>query len=109
MIQALLTYSSQLVIKHYIILIIDDYAIFLDKFHKDLPKGIEMHRSKTGTYYYTNCSDPSVFSDLDLQIDDHLYKIPASMYLECLKDLCYSRISEKKGNFWVLGIVFLQM
>lgn len=86
-----------------------DYAIFMNEFHTDLPIGVEMHRSKTGGYYYTNCSDPNVFSDLDLQIDDHLYKIPAPLFIKCLEDTCFNRIRMKPEKFWVLGIVFLQM
>jgi hypothetical protein len=49
-----------------LIFIEDDYTAFMNELHKELPKGVGMYKSKTGYYYYTNCSDASVFSDLDL-------------------------------------------
>lgn len=80
----------------------------MDEFHKDLPKGIEMHTSKSGGYYYTNCTNPSVFSDLDLQLDDHLYAIPAVFFVTSYDGICYSKIGVTTDKFWVLGVVFLQ-
>ena len=79
----------------------------MNEFHTDLPKGVEMHRSKTGAYYYTNCSDPTIFSDLDLQIDDHLYAIPAPFFLTSYEGICYNKFGVSADEFWVLGIVFL--
>ena len=81
----------------------------MNELHKVLPQGVDLFRSKTGTYYYTNCSDPTLFSDLDLQIDDHIYKIPAAFFLKCAEKVCINRIKMKSSNFWVLGIAFLQM
>jgi hypothetical protein len=49
-----------------LIFIEDDYNAFINELHKELPKGAGMYKSKTGYYYYTNCSDASAFSDLDL-------------------------------------------
>ncbi len=105
----LLLPAGKIYIIHLNLSIADDYAIFMNEFHTDLPKGVEMHISKTGAYYYTNCSDPKIFSDLDLQIDDHLYKIPAPLFIRCLEDICLNRIKMKPEKFWVLGISFLQM
>ena len=45
---------------------IDDYTAFMTELHNNLPEGVDMYKSKTGTYYYTNCSDPSIFSDFDI-------------------------------------------
>ena len=81
----------------------------MTEIHNNLPEGVDMYKSKTGTYYYTNCSDPSVFSDLEIQIDDHVYNIPAALFLKCAEKICMNRIKMKSSKFWVLGVVFLQM
>ena len=73
-----------------------------------MPLGIEMHRTKKGTYYYTNCTNPSAFNDLDLQIDDHVYAIPAVFFITSYEGICYNKIGLSADKFWVLGVVFLQ-
>lgn len=67
-----------------------------------------MHRTKKGTYYYTNCTNPSAFNDLDLQIDDHVYAIPAVFFITSYEGICYNKIGLSADKFWVLGVVFLQ-
>jgi hypothetical protein len=49
-----------------------------------------------------------VFSDIDLQIDDHVYAIPAVFFITSFEGICYNKIGVSADKFWVLGVVFLQ-
>jgi Eukaryotic aspartyl protease len=78
--------------------------------HDNLDSDIEIHKTKQNDTWYLNCHKPvnDIFPPLVIQLNEHLYTLPASMYIIQDSGACYHRIGVSKDNFWTLGIAFLQ-
>eukprot|EP00347_Sterkiella_histriomuscorum_P004811 403359005 len=84
-----------------------EYDFIMSKIQKAMPSYMKLRMTRYGESVFTGCDDSSVFPSIQVQIDEYIYEIPSSSYMQNYQSACYPMLGVSKNDFWILGVGFL--